>query len=482
MRSDHVLFAAMTGDELQNRWVRGEPGEMAPENRDLLEEIERLLRDEAQAEVLAIVGDWHPTDLMELLLNLPLKFARRLYGWLPPAVAADVLEEVSTDLRAGLVQDAEIERIAEIAEELDEDDAVELLTDLPDSRVELLLARLSAADDLRERLEYEEDTAGEVMTNKFVVVVDHWNVGMATRAIRRMADEIETFYEVYVVNEARRLVGRLQLRDLLLNKKKVKIRDIMREVTVFVQPDADQEDVLELANRYKVRTIPVVDEEHHVIGRITVEELQEIVRDEAEEDIMLMSGLAPDALPDDSVGRIIRGRLPWLAGGLVGAAMAGAVVGSFEQQLKQAAILASFIPVVMAMAGNAGIQASTVTVQGLAAGNLWIGDLGRRVTKEFMGSLINGSLIAAALGLLVVLVSEFVAFEAPVRLAMAAGVSVLLVTIMAATLGSTIPLVLNHFDIDPAVATGVFITTANDILGVLVYFTVASGIYLSALG
>jgi magnesium transporter len=419
---------------------------------------------------------------MELLLNLPLKFARRLYGWLPPAVAADVLEEVSTDLRAGLVQDAEIERIAEIAEELDEDDAVELLTDLPDSRVELLLARLSAADDLRERLEYEEDTAGEVMTNKFVVVVDHWNVGMATRAIRRMADEIETFYEVYVVNEARRLVGRLQLRDLLLNKKKVKIRDIMREVTVFVQPDADQEDVLELANRYKVRTIPVVDEEHHVIGRITVEELQEIVRDEAEEDIMLMSGLAPDALPDDSVGRIIRGRLPWLAGGLVGAAMAGAVVGSFEQQLKQAAILASFIPVVMAMAGNAGIQASTVTVQGLAAGNLWIGDLGRRVTKEFMGSLINGSLIAAALGLLVVLVSEFVAFEAPVRLAMAAGVSVLLVTIMAATLGSTIPLVLNHFDIDPAVATGVFITTANDILGVLVYFTVASGIYLSALG
>ena len=164
----------------------------------------------------------------------------------------------------------------------------------------------------------------------------------------------------------------------------------------------------------------------------------------------------------------------------MGAALAGAVVGSFEDQLKQAAILASFIPVVMAMAGNAGIQASTVTVQGLAAGNLWIGDLGGRVVKELLGSLINGALIAVALGLLVVAASNFIAFEAPVKLAVAAGLSVLLVTMIAATLGSTIPLVLNHFDIDPAVATGVFITTANDILGVLVYFSVASAIYLGA--
>jgi magnesium transporter len=304
---------------------------------------------------------------------------------------------------------------------------------------------------------------------------------MATRAVRKMAAEIESFYEVYVVNEERQLVGRLQLRDLLLNKKKTRIRDIMREVDVFVSPDEDQEDVLELARTYNVQNIPVVDDEMHVIGRITVEELHEIVRDEAEEDIMLMSGVAPDALPDDSVGRIIRGRFPWLAGGLVGAALAGLVVGSFEDQLKQAAILASFIPVVMAMAGNAGIQASTVTVQGLAAGNLWIGDLGRRVVKELMGSLINGALIAVALGVLVIAASNFIAVDAPVRLAAAAGLSVLLVTMIAATLGSTIPLVLNHFDIDPAVATGVFITTTNDILGVLVYFSVASTIYLGGL-
>ncbi len=467
-------------ERLSTQWVRGEPGELAPENRDLLARIEDMVRDDARGRVLTLIADWQPGDVMELMIHLPIRLARRVHGWLPPEIAASVLSEVSQDLRSNLIEDADIVRIAEITEGLEEDDAVELLDDLPEPIAQRVLERLTDSEDIRERLEFEEDTAGEAMTSKFVAVLDDWNVRTATRAVRKMANEIETFYEVYVVNEARQLVGRLQLRDLLLNKKKTKIRDIMREVPVFVHPDADQEDVLELARMYDVQTIPVVDAEHHVIGRITVEELQEILRDEAEEDIMLMSGLAPDALPDDSVGRIIRGRLPWLAGGLIGAALAGAVVGSFETQLRQAAILASFIPVVMAMAGNAGIQASTVTVQGLAAGNLWIGDLGRRLVKEFLGSLINGALIAVALGLLVLLISEFISIEAPLRLAVAAGLSVLLVTIIAATLGSTIPLVLNHFDIDPAVATGVFITTANDILGVLVYFTVASTIYLGA--
>lgn len=470
-----------SSDRFITRWVRGEPGELAPENRELLAMLERLIRDDERANVLGTVGHWDALDIRDLLIYLPIKLARRLFSWLPAGSAVDVLVEVSPDLRAQLMQDIEVAQIAEIAGGLEEDDAVELLDDLPQSVVEQVLDRLPDSDDLRERLEFAEDTAGEAMTTKFVAVLDHWDVRTATRAVRKMAAEIESFYEVYVVNEARQLVGRLQLRDLLLNKKRARIRDIMREVEVYVSPDEDQEDVLELARTYNVQTIPVVDDEMHVIGRITVEELHDIVRDEAEEDIMLMSGLAPDALPDDSVGRIIRGRFPWLAGGLVGAAMAGAVVGSFEEQLRQAAILASFIPVVMAMAGNAGIQASTVTVQGLAAGNLWIGDLGRRVVKELLGSLINGTLIGIALALLVVAASGIVTVEAPVRLAVAAGLSVLLVTIIAATLGSTIPLVLNHFDIDPAVATGVFITTTNDILGVLVYFTVASTIYLGAI-
>lgn len=451
---------------------------MNPDNRELLAEIDALISDDRQADVMKIVRGWPPADVMQLLILLPLRKARKLYDWLPPGPAVKVLVAISPDLRAVLMQESGIARVAAIAEELDEDDAVELLSDFPDDFVSKVLERFEDTEALRERLKFAEDTAGEVMSTKFVVVRDSWDVETATRAIRRKAAMIEKFYEAYVVDSERRLVGRLKLRDLLLNKKKVLIRDIMRDVPVTVYPDTDQEDVLELAARHKVQTIPVVSKEHQVIGRITVEELHEIIRDEAEEDMMLMSGVTPDSLPDHSLGKIIRGRLPWLVGGLFGAALAGFVVGNFEAELKQAAILATFIPVVMAMAGNAGIQASTVTVQGLASGNLWTGDVGRRFAKEFVGSLINGTIVAALLVVLILLVALFVSIHEPRRLAIAAGLSVAIVTSLAATLGSTVPLVLDHFDIDPAVATGVFITTGNDILSVLVYFTIASSIYL----
>jgi magnesium transporter len=460
------------------RWVYSEHGELAPENRELLQHVEDLIDDDKRLAVLALLKSWDEPDIGDLMIHVSLRKARKLYDWLPTELAADVLEAMHADLRTVLMQDSDIERITEIVEELEDDDAVELLNDLPDRIEDAVLERLSDDEELRERLKYEEDTAGSIMSNKFVLVIDGWNVGTATRLIRRKAAEIEKFYEAYVVNEERELVGLLKLRDLLLNKKKVLIRDIMREEPISVTPEQDQEDVLELATRYNLATVPVVDEHRHVIGRITVEELQEVARDEAEEDMLLMGGISPDALPDDSLGRMVRARLPWLVGGLLGAGLAGMVVGSFEQELQRAAILATFIPVVMAMAGNAGIQASTVTVQGLATGNVWFGDIGRRIAKELASSVINGVVVALLLVGLVMAVSTIVEFESPMRLAIAAGLSVAIVTAMAATLGSTIPLILHRFKIDPAVATGVFITTSNDIIGVFVYFVVASTIYL----
>lgn len=452
------------------------------ENREIASHIDNLIAEDQRDEVLRAIDGWDNGDVTELLIQLPLRRARKLYDWLPADYAADVMEAMNADLRAVLIESSEAARIAAIVGELDEDDAVELLNDLPDDIEERVLDALDDEEELelRERLKFDEDSAGSVMSNKFVVVLDEWNVGTATRLIRRKAKEIEKFYEAYVVNEERQLVGLLKLRDLLLNKKKVLIRDIMRPDAVSVTPDADQEDVLEIASKFKLATVPVVDEDNHVIGRITVDEIQEIARDEAEEDMMIMGGVSPDATADDTLGRIVRTRLPWLIGGLFGAALAGLVVGSFEDQLRQAAILATFIPVVMAMAGNAGIQASTVTVQGLATGDLWTGDIGRRIVKELAGSLINGFVVAFLLYGIVLTVAGFVAIEAPGRLALAAALSVALVTAMAATLGSTIPILLDRLKIDPAVATGVFITTSNDILGVFVYFVVASTIYLGA--
>ncbi len=448
-------------------------------DRELLAGIEDCIRKDRHKNALRLLSALDARAIGQVLINLPLRRARVLYGWMPEDTAADVLVEISPELRAGLIQDASIERVAAIADQLEQDDAVELLGDLPEETSEAVLAAMPAPEELEDRLAFDDDTAGEIMSNKFVAVLDDWDVGTATRMIRRKAGDIHKFYEIYVVDEDRRLVGRLKLRDLLLNDRETSIRDIMRSLPASVRPDTDQEDVLELASRFRLQAIPVVDDDGRVIGRITVDELTEVVRDEAEEDMMLMVGVAPDALPDDSVRRIIRARLPWLIGGLVGASLAGLVVGSFEVELRQAAILASFIPVVMAMAGNAGVQASTVTVQGLAADNVWHGDVGVRLGKEFLGALINGTFVALVLAALVLLAAQLVTLESPGRLAVAAGLSVATVTVMAATFGAAIPLVLKRFGFDPAVASGVFITTANDIFGVVVYFVIASSIYLT---
>ena len=460
-----------------------EEGERIEElDREWLDDVDQALRNEDDDRTLALIQGHTPADISDLLINLPLRRARALYALLPADAAGAVLTGISEELRAALVQEASIERIAEVADVLEQDDAVDLLLDLPEDSLEDVLAAMDSSDELRDRLNFEEDTAGGIMSNKFVAVLDDWDVGTATRMIRRKASEIQKLYEIYVVDEERRLCGRLKLRDLLLNDRETLVHTIMRKLPASVGPDADQEEVLELALRLNLQTVPVVDEDNRVIGRITVDELAEVIRDEAEEDMMIMGGVAPDALPDDSVGRIIRGRLPWLVGGLVGASLAGLVVGGFEDKINQAAILASFIPVVMAMAGNAGIQASTVTVQGLAAGNVWLGDVGSRLGKEFLGSLINGVFVAVVLGLLVIFIAQFVELQAPVRLALAAGLSVATVTVMAATLGAAIPLVLKRVGIDPAVASGVFITTTNDIFGVIVYFFIASTIYLANAG
>ena len=466
----------------KSRWIRRAPSEAFDANRPLLKRLDRWIKQEKRAAVLEAIADWPPADVMALLVHLPLKRARVLYGWLPAAPAVKVLAEIDPDLRAMLLEDADVARTAAIAEGLGDDDAIELLRDLPASLAAPVLDRLPHGAALRQRLAYPEDSAGAIMSGSFVAVLEDWPIGTATRMIRRTADEIDKLYEVYVVDEERRLIGRLKLRDLILNPRRTLVRDIMRAVPATARPDTDQEEVLDLAERHKLQTVPVLDGRSRVIGRVTVDELREVVRREADEDIKLMSGVAPDAQPDESLLRLVKGRLPWLVAGLLGASMAAVVVGSFEEDLERAAILASFIPVVMAMAGNAGIQASTVTVQGLAGGKLWIGDIGRRLVRELAGALVNGSVVALLLAGLILGAAQLIEIAAPVHLALAAGLSLATVTVMAATFGATIPLVLNSLKVDPAVATGVFITTSNDIFGVLIYFLMATTLYLGPAG
>jgi magnesium transporter len=288
-------------------------------------------------------------------------------------------------------------------------------------------------------------------------------------------------YAIFVVDELERLVGVVSLKRLLLSPSRARIADIMDEEVISVKTSVDQEEVARLMERYDLVSMPVVDHDGCLVGRITIDDIVDVLREEAEEDMQRMSGVARSEEPTDSVFRIVRGRLPWLMAGLVGASLAAAVIMMFEESLARASILASFIPIVMATAGNAGIQSSTIAVQGLASGDVWASDFGHRALKELGVALLNGIIASLVLGLVILVIAPFldaIATEDAFTLAMTASIALLLVIVLATTLGAIVPLLLHRVHIDPALATGPFITTTNDILGILIFFLLANWLYL----
>jgi len=252
----------------------------------------------------------------------------------------------------------------------------------------------------------------------------------------------------------------------------------MRSKVVSVPTHEDQEAVARIMARYDLLVLPVVDGQGHLVGQITIDDVVDVIREEAEEDIQRMGGLSGDEEPTDSVWQMVRSRLPWLLGGLGGAGLAAMVVGSFDEALQQAVILAGFIPIIMATAGNVGIQSSAVAVQGLASGDILGGDIKRRLGKEMAVAMINGIAAATAIALVILALSFITSIHEPARLALTAGLALVSVILLAAVLGATVPLVLHRLGVDPALATGPFITTSNDILGVLVFFQLATVLYL----
>lgn len=349
-------------DEL--RWQRGD-GDAAEVNQAIVEEVSRLIKAKERDRLRAVLERWPPTDVVALFVALPLKRARKLFAW-RDRETVKAIALLNPDLRTALLKDASITRIVKVLDKMEPEQALQDLDDLPEEVAQQVLPRLSARAAIEELRAHGEDSAGSIMSRKFVAVPADWTIGMVAAEIRANARLIEKLYGVSVVDAERRPIGYLKLRDLLLLPKEANVREVMHTDFVAVTPDTDQEEVARLADRYELNVIPVVDADGHLVGRITPDRLRQVIRDEAEEDIKIMAGLATDTQQDESVRRIVRGRAPWLLVGLVGASLSGVIVGAYEAQLAQAAILAmaSFIPIVMSTAGNAGIQASTVAVQG----------------------------------------------------------------------------------------------------------------------
>jgi magnesium transporter len=450
------------------------PGGLLELDESVVEDIGTLLSEGQRGMVLNLVADLYPADVALLLHHLPAREAKQLFRWLPPELASDTLAELEDAYRADLLKDLSSAALTDLLDALDTDDTVDVLADLPDELALELLPDLKDTEDLADLLEYGEETAGGLMAREYVAVRPDWTLREATEEVRRHADEVDEIYTAYVVDEEGLLVGVVSLKQLLLSSATVPVRDIMNTDFISVSVDIDQEEVGQIVQRYDLLSVPVVDEAGRLLGRITIDDVVDVIRDEADEDIQLMSGLTGEEETVDTAFEVSRGRLPWLVVGLVGSGLSGAVIGSFEATLQQAVVLATFIPIVTAMGGNAAVQSAAIAVQGLGSGELWLTDAFRRLGKEILVALLNGAVVATLLcGTVAALGMGDVT-----HLVATLGLTMLCVSLVATTNGALIPFLLTWLGIDPASAMGPFVTTLNDIIGLAIYFLIATALYL----
>jgi len=447
-------------------------------NPELIAEVSKLAAADKKEGVLDHLHKLHPADAAVLLSHLSPAEAKKALHWLPPERGGEVLAELDDHFRARLLEGDDSDRISALLEDLDSDDVADVLADLPEKTAQQVLPKLEDAQEVVQLLGYGEETAGGIMAAEYFAVLRSWSVQQVIEEMRRRVHELPDLLEVFITDETGRLEGTASLKSLLLSAPDALIGDVMRLEVVSVPTHEDQEAVARIMERYDLLVLPVVDGQGHLMGQITIDDVVDVIREEAEEDIQRMGGLSGDEQPTDSVWQMVKSRLPWLLGGLGGAGLAALVVGSFDEALQQAVILAGFIPIIMATAGNVGIQSSAVAVQGLASGDILGGDIRRRLGKEMTVAMINGIAAAAVIALVILALSSVASIHEPARLALTAGLALVTVILMAAVIGATVPLILHRLGIDPALATGPFITTSNDILGVLIFFQLATVLYL----
>lgn len=446
-------------------------------SRTYLETLKEEIATQQDNRLQVRFAELHPADIAETLNRLDEEEVQYLWKLIDVETRGDVLIELEEDVRESLLAQLTDHEIAtEVLEQIDSDDAADVVSELPEDRAQQVIEQLDNADreDLLTLLRYPEGTAGALMGTELIRVELDWTVSHAIREMRRQAEDVDTVHSVYVVNAAGQLIGRLSLKRLLLTATSTRstIGDLFKEDdTRAVKVDEPDVTVVQLMKKYDLVALPVVDDHNRLLGRITVDDVLDLMEEEAEKDYQLASGLSDDVESDDALWDMTRARLPWLLIGLFGGLAGAYVIGAFD--IARFPSMALFIPLIAAMGGNVGVQSAAIVVQGLAAGRSpRDARLVPRLLKELSVALLNGTICA------VVILGASTALGYSWNLSLTVSLALIVVIIFAALFGTFVPLTLDRFKVDPALATGPFITTANDIIGLIIYFEI--GVLMAA--
>lgn len=439
-------------------------------SKELLEKLEFLIQEDKEQEVLELLEEVHFADIAEVMGEMETHEAIYIFNTLDSEKTAEILLELDEEVRVKILRSLSAKEIAEEIDELSTDDAADIIAELPQSRKEEVISELEDvehAKDIVELLRYDEDSAGGLMGKELVKVNENWNVLTCVKEMRAQAENVTRVHSIYVVDDENRLKGRLSLKDLLTTSTKTPIRDVYIPKVDSVKVDAENVEVARIMQKYDLEAIPVVDELGRLVGRITIDDVVDVIKEEADKDYQLAAGISQDVEADDSVIELTKARLPWLVLALFGGFISVRVLGIYEPAMKIHPELFFFTPLIAAMAGNVGVQSSAIIVQGLANDAL-SGSLVHRLLKELSLSLLNGTILA----LLLIMGSHFL-LNIDTNTGIIVSLALLSVIIMASLVGTFIPIVLDKYGIDPALATGPFITTSNDIMGIIIFFSIA---------
>jgi len=439
-------------------------------SKSLIEKIEYLIEQKDDHELLSHLGDMHHADIAEILDKLNLDEATYIVKLLDSTKTAEVLLEIDEDDREKLLDNLTAQEIADEIAEMDTDDATDIISTLSLQLKEEVLENLddrSHAKNIVELMRYDEDSAGGLMAKELIKVNENWSVTGCMEEMRAQAEYVTRVHSIYVVDNKGKLKGRLSLKDLITAPRTANIKDIYIENVDYVDVHTPAEEVARIIQKYDLEAIPVIDEIGRLVGRITVDDIIDFITEEADKDYQMAAGISEDVDADDNIWQLIRARLPWLVLALFGGFVAVLVAKQYESAIGEYEFLFYFMPLIVAMAGNVGVQSSAIIVQSIAKGTL-TGSTWKRLLKEVGLNIVNGIVLSAIL-----FVGAYLILGTDLITPLTISIALIAVVIVASLIGTFVPIMLDKYNIDPAIATGPFITTSNDIFGLLIFFSIA---------